>query len=112
MEAYAHGLDEGCFLGCQCACRDNLLPGEDDVLAHGSVALHSEGLIVLAGVDASVAARGAVAAIGVGVAGDDHAWAEVGGYVGSYGFDDGTYLMAGDDRIESHGVATHEGVDV
>ena len=72
MEAYAHGLYEGCIAGCDALRWDDFLPGEGDILTHSSVSLDAQRLVVLACIVAPVAAGGAVPAVRVGIDGDNH----------------------------------------
>ncbi len=74
--------------------------------------LHTEGLVMLTGVDTAVATRSALVAVSVRIAGHDHARLQDFWHFTTNGLYDGTYLMTRDDRIESHAIATHEGIEI
>lgn len=93
-------------------CRDDLLPEERQVFAHGTVALYAERLIMFAGIYPSVAAGGTCTAVGVRVDGYTHAWLESGGYVRTDSFDYGSDFMSGNDREFYHRVTSQECVQV
>ena len=112
METDTHGFNQCAGLGGKGAGRDDFLPWQHDEFLHGTVALYTQCLIVLASVHPSIAAGSAFVAIGVGVASDHHAHFQLCRYIAAHGFDDGTHFVPGNDRVECHGVASHEGVDV
>ena len=72
METDGHRLNQGSVLDGNRTDGDDFLPGNGDVFAHGTVALHAQRLVVLAGVVAAVLARRTVAAVGIGVHRDGH----------------------------------------
>ena len=112
VEAHAHRFDEGGVAQVDPVGGDDLLPGEGDVFAHRAVALHTQRLVVLAGVVAARAAGGAAAAIRIRVHGDDLSGPETLRYAGAGGGDDGADLVPGDDVRLRHRVAPAEGVEV
>ena len=112
MEAYAHRFYQGTHLWGKVASGDDLLPRQYDILHHGTVALNTQCLVMLAGVDTTVAAGGTLATVGIGIAGHHHARLQGVRNTSTYGLDDSTHLMTGDDRIECHAVTTHEGIDI
>ena len=60
---------------------DDLLPRYGDILAHGAVALHTQRLVVLTGVVATVLTRRAVTAVGIGIDGNRHTCLQVSRYI-------------------------------
>ena len=73
MEPYTHGFYQRTIAGTDVRCRNNLFPGHYQIVGHGSVALYTQCLVMLAGIEPTVAARSAFATVGVRVHGDYHA---------------------------------------
>ena len=112
VEAHAHRLHEGTRAGIKPLGDDNLLPGQRDVGTHGTVALHAQRLVVLAGIHPSAAARGTLPAVGVGIDGDHHARAQRVGHTVAHLLHHGTNLVPRDDRHTHHRVAPQPRVEV
>ena len=112
VEAYAHRLHQGANLGREQSGGNDFLPGQDDEFAHGAIALNAQRLIMLAGVHALVAARGALATVGVGIHRNRHAGLQPLGHMTAHGLDGGSHLVAGNDGVQGHAVAAHERVQV
>ena len=112
MEAHAHGLYEGAVAQRDALHGYHLLPRHHDVVAHGTVALHTQCLVMLAGIGPTVHARGAMSAVGIGVYGHGSAYGKRVGHIGAHLLYGSTYLVSGDDGQLHHGVAPEEGVEV
>ena len=112
VEAHTHRLDEGTGAGREQPCGNDLLPGQDNKLAHGTITLHAQRLVVLARIDARVAARSTLATVGIGIHRDHHAGLQALGHIGSHTLDHGTHLMAGNDRHAHHGVLAQISTEV
>ena len=106
METNAHRLDEGAGAGIEITSGNHLLPRQSDELAHGTVTLYTQCLVMLTGVYALVTARGALAAVSVRIAGYHHAGLQVFGHVGTHLFNHGTHLVARYNGHFYHGVLT------
>ena len=112
METDAHRLNQRRFAWRDVTRGDNLAPRQYGVLAHDTVALHAKRLVVLAGVDTSVAARGAVSAVGIGVYGYVHARFQCVGHAVANGFNHRSHFVTGDDGQLHHGVTAQVCVEV
>ena len=112
MEADRHGFNQGTRFGREGSSRDDFLPRQGDILLHGSMTLHSKCLIVLAGIDALIPARGALATMGIGIACYNHAWLQCLRYVFANRLNDGAHFVTWDDRVQRHGIAPHERIEV
>ena len=112
MEADAHRLDEGGIARRDAIGRNHLLPRYDDVVGHGTVALHSECLVELAGIHATGQTRGACTAVRVGVNRNGLAYGERCGNAFAQSRNLATNLMTRDDGELHHWVTTEIGIQV
>lgn len=55
METNRHWLDQRSVAHCYTLDRDNLLPRQSNVFAHGTIALNAQGLVVLASIVSTIA---------------------------------------------------------
>ena len=112
MESHAHGFYQRTDLRREQSGRNHFLPRQHDVLHHGTIALHTQRLVVLAGIDTLVTTGGTFTTVGVRITGYHHAWLQSFRHAVAYCFDDGSHLMTWDHRVQCHGIAPHEGIDV
>ena len=104
MEAYTHRFNQGTGTRCEQSGRNHFLPRQHDILAHGTIALHAQCLVMLAGIDTSIAAGSTLPTIGIGVTSNDHARLQSLRNSGSYLLNDSSYLMTRNDWHLHHGV--------
>ena len=112
METDTHRLYQCTGAGIESLGGNHLLPGQDEQFAHGTPALHAERLVVLAGVHTAIPARGALATIGIGIHGDNHAGLQHIGHVLAHADNLCAHLMTGHHGHLHHRVAAAEGVQV
>ena len=73
MKTDAHRLNKSTYAGSEQSCGNDLLPRHYEILTHGTVALHAECLVVLAGIRSAITARCTLVTVGIRVEGDSHA---------------------------------------
>ena len=112
MESNRHRFDEGGITWGDVLDGDDLLPRQGNIFAHGTIALHTKCLVVLAGIETSVAAGGTMAAVGIGIDSDHLTNLEVSRTIGADCLDYSANLMTRNDVGLGHGVAAKERVEV
>ena len=112
VETDTHRLYQRTGAGVESLGGNHLLPRQHEQFAHGAPALHAERLVVLAGVHAAIAARGALTTVGIGIHGNNHAGLQHIGHVLAHADNLGAHLMARHDRHFHHGVAAAECIQV
>ena len=112
MESYGHRFYQRTNLRRKQTGGNNFLPRQCNHLAHCSIALYAQCLVVLTCIYPAIAAGGTLPTIGIRIDSDHHAWLQPIGHALSYRFNNRSYLMTGDDRVQSHTITPHESIDV
>ena len=112
VEAHTHRLDQRDVLRRQALGWNHLLPRYSDVFTHGTMALNAQRLIVLAGVETTTTAAGAVAAGRVRIHGDKLSCLQISRHALAYPFYGGTNLMTRDDWRQRQCIAAAVRVEV
>ena len=112
VESHAHGFNQCDLLWLQAFSRNHFLPRNGNELAHGTMTLNAQRLVVLAGIEAAATTTGTATTGSIGVHRHLLTDLQPSGNVGTDGFDDGTDFMTGDDRLQCQSVAATIGVEV
>ena len=112
MEAHTHGLDEGTGTRCEQSGRNHFLPRQYDIFTHGTIALHTQRLVMLAGIHTGITAGSTLATIRIGVTGNHHTWLQPLRHISTHLFDDSPNLMTRDHRHLDHRVLSQIGTEI
>ena len=112
MKTDTHRFNKCTGAGSEQSCGNDLLPRHNEILTHGTVALHTKRLVVLAGIRSAIATRGTLVAVGIGIEGDGHARFESLGHFAAHLHDGCAHLMTRYHGHLHHRVLTEECTEV